>query len=35
MSEMDNIMSLLADGVKMGEGWAFDNREYVEETGEE
>jgi hypothetical protein len=28
-------LSLLADGVKMGEGWVFDNREYVEETGEE
>ena len=34
MSDIDNIMSLLADGVKMGDGWVIDNREYVEEKGE-
>jgi len=34
MSDIDSIMAMMADGVKLGDGWVIDSREYIEERDE-
>ena len=32
MNNIDSIMAMMADGVKLGDGWVIDSREYIEEV---